>query len=198
MPALDEIETLIKAVSKLPGLGPRSARRLVLDLLKKKNELMLPLAKMMIDVAGKIKICKECGNLDAGEICGICGDDRRDIHTLCVVEDVADVWAIERTGLYKGLYHVLGGTLSAIDGRSPESLGIERLHNRVLEKKIEEIILATNATVEGQATAHYISEVLKTAGLRITRLSQGVPIGGELDYLDEGTLGAALKLRQVV
>lgn len=198
MPALDEIEALIKAVSKLPGIGPRSARRVVLHMLKKKDELMIPLANRMIDVAGKIKVCQVCGNLDAADVCGVCVDERRDHKVICVVEDVADLWAIERTSTFRGTYHVLGGTLSAIEGRGPETLGIDRLATRVKNDGVKEIILATNSTIEGQATAHYITEVLKDEAIEITKLSQGVPMGGELDYLDEGTLSAALKLRRVV
>lgn len=167
-------------------------------MLKKKDELMIPLANRMIDVAGKIKVCQVCGNLDAADVCGVCADERRDHKVICVVEDVADLWAIERTSTFRGTYHVLGGTLSAIEGRGPETLGIDRLAARVKNDGVKEIILATNSTIEGQATAHYITEALKDEAIEITKLSQGVPMGGELDYLDEGTLSAALKLRRVV
>jgi recombination protein RecR len=191
-----EIERLTRLLAKLPGLGPRSARRAVLHLIKKREMLMRPLADAMAEAAARIIACTNCGNLDTVDPCGICQDPGRDAGIICVVEDVADLWAIERTGSYRGRYHVLGGTLSALDGIRPEDLHIDRLIARAHEAGVKEVILAMNATVEGQTTAHYITDRLKDAGIGVTRLAHGVPVGGELDYLDEGTLTAALKARR--
>ncbi len=190
------IERLIRLLSKLPGLGPRSARRVALHLLKRRELLMLPLAEAIEATANEVKSCTLCGNLDTADPCAICTDERRDAATLCVVEDIADLWALERAHAFRGRYHVLGGTLSALDGIGPEDLGIARLVDRVRTGGIREVILATNATVEGQTTAHYIADKLVDAGAQVTRLAHGVPLGGELDYLDDGTLMAALKARR--
>lgn len=190
-----ELDTLIRLFARLPGLGPRSARRAVLQLIRQKESLMLPLAEALKAGAENIRSCTVCGNLDAHDPCAICNNPKRDPATLCVVEDLADLWAIERCHLYKGLYHVLGGTLSAIDDRGPAQLNIEKLIARAANGEVKEIILATNSTIEGQTTAHYITTRLNGLPLSITRLAQGVPMGGELDYLDDGTLGAALKSR---
>jgi recombination protein RecR len=193
---MSDVERLIQLLAKLPGLGPRSARRAVLHLIKRKDSLLTPLARALADAATNIRICSVCGNVDAVDPCALCRDERRDPATICVVEDVADLWAIEHTGAYKGRYHVLGGTLSALDGRGPEELGLARLIARVTEQRITEVILATSATVEGQTTAHYIAERLAPSGAAITRLAHGVPLGGEINYLDDGTLAAALKARR--
>jgi recombination protein RecR len=191
-----EIERLIKLLAKLPGLGPRSARRAALQLVKRKEALLLPLAAALEDVAATVKPCSVCGNLDGTDPCGICKDERRDASTICVVEDVADLWAIERAGAFRGRYHVLGGVLSALDGVGPEDLSIGRLIERAGAPGLREIVLATNATVDGQTTAHYIVDRLKGGSVSITRLAHGVPVGGELDYLDDGTLAAALRSRR--
>ena len=190
-----EIDALIQLLSKLPGLGPRSARRAALHLLKKGPTAMEPLARALTDAADKIKPCSVCGNLDTTDPCHICIDPRRDRSTLCVVEEVADLWALERAA-YKGRYHVLGGVLSALDGIGPEDLNIARLVERAGGAEVTEIILAMNATVDGQTTAHYITDRLEGTGVTITRLAHGVPVGGELDYLDDGTLTTALKARR--
>lgn len=190
------LESLIKRLSRLPGLGPRSARRAALHLLKNKKTTMLPLAEELDHVARTIKTCVECGNLDLTDKCRICYDSRRDATRICVVEDVADLWAMERAGIFSGVYHVLGGTLSALDGRGPKELGIERLVARAANIEEGEVILATSATVDGQTTAHYISERLERDGMAITRLAHGVPVGGELNYLDDGTLTQAMKARR--
>ena len=190
------IDQLIQAFSRLPGIGPRSARRLVLQLIRKKEQLMTPLIQVMQDAVESIQTCDECGNLDTSNPCHICADDKRDTSVICVVEDLADLWAIERSNMFKGRYHVLGGTLSAIDGRGPDALHIDQLVARAANDAVEEVILATNATVEGQTTAHYLTDRLESCNVKISRLAQGIPIGGELDYLDDGTLGAALKARQ--
>ncbi|MEQ8355754.1 MAG: recombination mediator RecR [Kiloniellaceae bacterium] len=197
-----DLDRLIQLLSRLPGLGPRSARRAVLHLMKKRESLMLPLAEAMVRAAETVTLCGNCGNLDTQDPCGICRDPRRDSKLLCVVEDVADLWALERSGAFKGGYHVLGGTLSAIDGRGPEQLNVARLIQRATgaaapgESGVEEIILALSATVDGQTTAHYISERLAGSVISLSRLAHGVPVGGELDYLDDGTLTAALKARR--
>jgi len=191
-----EIEKLVQLLAKLPGLGPRSARRVALQLLKKRETLLSPLASAMQDAAEAIRDCEICGNLDSQSPCAICRDPRRDPHLLCVVEDVADLWALERSGAFRGRYHVLGGLLSALDGIGPDDLNIKRLLARL--RPGQELILALNATVEGQTTAHYLADRLAGRDVRITRLAQGVPIGGELDYLDDGTLTAALKARRAV
>jgi recombination protein RecR len=189
------VEDLIRKLSRIPGLGPRSARRAALYLLQNRERLMVPLAREMNDVAIRIRSCVECGNLDTGDICKICADDRRDRSIICVVEDVGSLWAIERAAVYRGLYHVLGGTLSAIDGRGPEELHIGRLVKRANRSDLAEVILALSATVDGQTTAHYIQERLAGLPPEVTRLAHGVPVGGELDYLDDGTLAQALKAR---
>ncbi|MCC6863806.1 MAG: recombination protein RecR [Rhodobacteraceae bacterium] len=191
-----EIEALINLMARLPGLGPRSARRAVLTLLKKRGNLMAPLAQTMANVALTARDCLICGNISTDDRCDICSDDRRAISEICVVEDVADLWAMERAGVFKGRYHVLGGTLSALDGIGPEELHIPRLLARVASEGVTEIILALNATVDGQTTAHYIADSLSYTEVTITSLAQGVPIGGELDYLDDGTIGAALRARK--
>jgi len=193
-----EIERLIQLLGKLPGLGPRSARRAVLHLVKKKQTLLEPLAMAMADAAEKAVICSACGNVDTQDPCGICRDPRREPTGLCVVEDVGDLWALERAGAHKGRYHVLGGTLSALDGIGPEELTIGSLIDRASTAAITEIVLATNATVDGQTTAHYITDRLVDTGVAVTRLAHGVPVGGELDYLDDGTLTAAMKSRRPV
>ncbi len=189
------LEQLIRSFSRLPGLGPRSARRLVLELIRKRESVMHPLIRHLQQVAEYIVTCDICGNLDAQAPCTICCDTRRDPSLLCVVEDLGDLWAIERSRLYTGRYHVLGGVLSAMDGIGPSQLGIERLAERAGAPEVAEVILATNATVDGQTTAHYIAERLAGLELRITRLAQGIPMGGELDYLDDGTLGTAIRAR---
>ena len=191
-----EIERLIQLLARLPGLGPRSARRAALFLIKRREQVMQPLAAAMSAAAAVIRPCSTCGNLDTADPCAICRDPERDPAAICVVEDLADLWALERTGAFRGRYHVLGGTLSALDGIGPEDLNIARLIARLGPDA--ELILALNATVEGQTTAHYIADRAAGTGARISRLAQGVPIGGELDYLDEGTLTAAVKARKVM
>jgi recombination protein RecR len=192
-----EIEKLIQLLAKVPGLGPRSARRAALHLIKKKDQLMGPLAAAMAEAHDKVGLCSVCGNADTSDPCTMCTDPRRDDTVLIVVEDVADLWALERAGAMNARYHVLGGTLSPLDGVGPDDLSIARLVSRVAAGKVKEVILAVNATVEGQTTAHYITGQLEGMGVRISRLAHGVPVGGELDYLDEGTLTAALKSRTV-
>lgn len=189
-----EIERLIQLLAKLPGFGPRSARRAALTLLKKRESLLQPLATALTEADAAIKPCEICGNLDTVSPCAVCADSRRDTRVLCVVEDVADLWALERAAVFKGRYHVLGGALSALDGVTPEKLNITSLISRAAA--VEEVILAMNATVEGQTTAHYLVDALEPSGVRVTRLAHGVPVGGELDYLDEGTLTAAFKARR--
>lgn len=191
-----DIETLIELMARLPGLGPRSARRAVLHLLKKREGLMAPLAQALAEVALAARDCLRCGNIGTEDVCAICADPRRATGEICVVEDVADLWAMERGGLFRGRYHVLGGTLSALDAMGPDELGIPRLVERVGVEGLREVILALNATVDGQTTAHYIADALAGAGVQVTSLAQGVPIGGELDYLDDGTIGAALRARK--
>ncbi len=193
-----EIERLIQLLSKLPGLGPRSARRAALHLLKRRDGLMLALAQALTAVADALHSCSLCGNLDTSDPCAICNDPRRDAATLCVIEDVADLWAIERSGAFRGRYHVLGGVLSALDGVGPEELAIAGLVRRAADPAVKEVILAMNATVEGQATVHYVTDRLAGAGVAVSRLAHGVPIGGELDYLDDGTLSTALNARRPV
>jgi recombination protein RecR len=193
---MSELDTLIQLLAKLPGLGPRSARRAALHLIKRRESLLEPLAAALAKAAGAIRPCPICGNLDTVEPCAICRDPERDATVICVVEDLADLWALERTGVFRGRYHVLGGTLSALDGIGPDDLNIERLLARLRPE--QELILALNATVEGQTTAHYLIDRLTGRDVRITRLAQGVPVGGELDYLDDGTLTAALKARRAV
>ncbi|MGB5948370.1 MAG: recombination mediator RecR [Parvibaculum sp.] len=191
-----EIERLIQLLSKLPGLGPRSARRAVLQLIKKKETLLSPLAAAMAEAVEKACVCSVCGNVDTHDPCTICRDPRRDPSILCIVEEVGDLWALERAGVHKGRYHVLGGVLSALDGVGPNDLNIGALVERVQKGEIREVILAMNATVDGQTTAHYITDRLEGTGVAVSRLAHGVPVGGELDYLDDGTLAAAMKSRR--
>ena len=190
-----EIERLIGLLAKLPGLGPRSARRAALALLKKRDTMLEPLADALREAADAILTCEVCGNLDTQSPCAICSDTRRDPHILCVVEDVADLWALERASVFRGRYHVLGGALSALDGVTPDRLNVAKLLERV-KQNVDEVILAMNATVEGQTTAHYLMDLL--GDMKVTRLAHGVPVGGELDYLDEGTLSAAFKARRAL
>lgn len=191
-----EIAELIQLIGKLPGLGPRSARRAALHLLQKKDQLMRPLAKAMTEAAEKIVECSNCGNIDTISPCAICQDERRDKSMICLVETVGDLWALERAEVIKGQYHVLGGTLSPLDGVGPGDLNLTTLVERANGDEISEILIALNATVEGQSTAHYITDLLEDANVKISRLAHGVPVGGELDYLDEGTLAAAIKSRK--
>ena len=191
-----EIDRLIQLLAKLPGLGPRSARRAALHLIRRKESLMEPLAQALAVAASAIRLCSACGNVDTRDPCAICADPRRDGKTICVVEQVADLWALERMAQYKGRYHVLGGTLSALDGVGPDELRIPQLIARAKRESAAEVILATNATVEGQTTAHYIAEGLAGSGIAVTGLAHGVPVGGELDYLDDGTLLQALRARR--
>ena len=191
-----EIERLINLLAKLPGLGPRSARRAVLALIRRREALLAPLAKAMADVADSVRTCSTCGNIDGRDPCALCADARRDASVIWVVEDVADLWALERTGAFKGRYHVLGGTLSALDGIGPEDLSIPALIERAGADGVAEVILALGATVDGQTTAHYIGDKLTDAGIAVSGLAHGIPVGGELDYLDDGTLSAALKARR--
>ena len=193
---MNAIDTLITQLAKLPGVGKRSARRMALQLIRKREQLMPPLIAALQEAHASIQTCEICNNLDSQSPCSICTSKRRDGSVLCVVEDLADLWAMERSGAYRGHYHVLGGTLSAIDGRSPEHLKIPALIRRAASETINEVILATNATIDGQTTAHYIAELLEDANVEITRLAQGIPMGGELDFLDDGTLGAALMARK--
>lgn len=194
--ATREIEALIDLMARLPGLGPRSARRAVLHLIKKRGQVMAPLAAAMAQVAATARECATCGNIGTSDTCDICRDARRATGELCVVEDVADLWAMERGQSFRGRYHVLGGTLSALDGIGPEELRIPRLVSRIRDEGVREVILALNATVDGQTTAHYIADALLGSGAEVTSLAQGVPIGGELDYLDDGTIQAALRARK--
>ena len=193
-----EIDGLIELLAKLPGLGPRSARRAALTLVKRRERLLVPLAEALAEVAERVRSCTVCGNVATAELCDVCADPRRDESVLCVVEDVADLWALERSALYRGRYHVLGGVLSALDGVTPEDLRIPDLAGRVRREGTEEVILALGATVDGQTTAHVIAEFLADSGARLTSLAQGVPVGGELDYLDDGTISAALSARRAV
>jgi len=197
LPDRTEIDALIDLMVKLPGLGPRSARRAVLHLIRKRALLLQPLADAMQQVASSARECLNCGNIGTAEICPICADARRANGQICVVEDVSDLWAMERSGVFKGRYHVLGGTLSALDNVGPEELRIPQLVSRIDGEAITEVILALNATVDGQTTAHYIADQLETR-VELTSLAQGVPIGGELDYLDDGTITAALNARKRV
>lgn len=191
-----EIERLVQLLSRLPGLGPRSARKAVLALLKRRNDLLLPLADALAVAVEKIAECPQCGNLDTVSPCSVCRDPRRDASLIVVVEEVGDLWALERASVVSARYHVLGGHLSPLDGIGPEKLNIASLVERAKTGEAKEILLALNATVEGQSTAHYVSEQLAETGVAVSRLAQGVPIGGELDYLDEGTLAAAFKARR--
>jgi recombination protein RecR len=190
-----EIERLIQLLARMPGLGPRSARRAALHLIKKREQLMTPLADALQAAIEKITICRICGNIDSQNPCTVCTDPRRDPSVLVVVADVADLWALERANAVNACYHVLGGTLSPLDGVGPEDLTIDQLVTRAHADEIKELILALSATVDGQTTAHYITDLVTNAGVKVTRLAHGVPVGGELDYLDEGTLAAAIKQR---
>ena len=197
MSSTKDIDALIEMMAKLPGLGPRSARRAVLHLIRKRALLLTPLAAVMQIVAATARECLNCGNVGTQDICDICTSEKRANGEICVVEDVADLWAMERAAVFKGRYHVLGGTLSALDGIGPDALRIPRLLDRVHSENISEVILALNATVDGQTTAHYIADQLDGT-VRLTSLAQGVPIGGELDYLDDGTISAALRARKAI
>lgn len=192
----NELDHLINLLGKIPGLGPRSARRAALGLIKKKDALMRPLASALADVAENVHPCVTCGNLDVENPCHICENPKRDRTLICVIEDVSDLWALERAGSFRGLYHIIGGTLSALDGVGPEDLNISGLVKRASDPELKEIIIATNATVDGQTTAHYITEQLRPFDITVSRLAHGVPIGGELDYLDDGTLTTALNSRR--
>jgi recombination protein RecR len=193
---INDLERLIQMLARLPGLGPRSARRVALDLIKKRDALMLPLAKALETAARNLEECPECGNFDTVSPCELCSDPRRDSSVFCVVADIGDLWALERTRAFSGRYHVLGGTLSALDGVGPDQLNIDSLVARIDRLQPKEVILALGATVDGQTTAHYIADRLANFNLKITRLAHGVPIGGELDYLDDGTLTTALRARR--
>lgn len=193
-----EIQRLITFLSKLPGLGPRSGRRAALHLLKNREQLLLPLVKALQDAAEQLNYCSHCGNLDTQNPCSLCTDLQRDLTTVCVIEDVTDLWALEKTGSYRGLYHVLGGTLSALDGRGPNDLRITSLLQRVGNPMVKEVIFALNATVDGRTTVHYLMNSLAHASVKMSELAHGVPLGGELDYLDEGTLTTALKARRSI
>ena len=196
--ASQEIEALTQALARLPGLGPRSARRAVLHLLKKREAALGPLLAALEAVDQKLATCSTCGNVDTSNPCAVCADPRRDQRSLCVVEEVADLWALERSRLFPGRYHVLGGRLSALDGVRPEDLAIAKLVGRVEGGGIDEVVLAMNATLEGQTTAHYIAERIERFPVRLTQLAHGLPVGGELDYLDEGTLAQAMRARRPV
>ncbi len=197
MPAVagPEIERLIQLLARLPGLGPRSARRAALHLIKKREQLMAPLATALATAIDKIEVCRTCGNIDTQNPCTVCSDPRRDGAVIVVVADVADLWALERAHAINARYHVLGGTLSPLDGIGPDDLTIDQLVTRAHASEVKEIILALNATVDGQTTAHYVTDLLGDAAVAVTRLAHGVPVGGELDYLDEGTLAAAIRSR---
>lgn len=193
-----EIDKLTKIIAKLPALGTRSARRIVLHLLKKKETTLLPLITALQDVADHIKKCPVCGNFDTQDVCSICSDTTRDAEIVCVVQDVADLWAMERVGIYKGQYHVLGGILSALDGITPEDLNIESLFKRIQSGIIKEVILALPATIDGQITSHYLLTRLKEQHMKVTTLAQGIPMGAELDYMDDGTIQLALSARKEI
>ena len=193
-----EIERLIQILAKLPGLGPRSARRAALHLLKRREGLLLPLAEALQAAADAVTTCSVCGNLDTRDPCAVCADVKRDALSICVVEEVGDLWAIERSGAFRGRYHVLGGVLSALDGVGPDDLNVAKLVARASAPEVKEVILAMNATVDGQTTAHYLADRLAGTKVAVSRLAHGVPVGGELDYLDDGTLAAALKARRSV
>jgi len=193
-----EIDALTQALARLPGYGPRSARRAVLHLVKRRETALAPLIAALHAVDERLATCTTCGNVDTTDPCGICADPRRDARALCVVEEVADLWALDRSRLFPGRFHVLGGRLSALDGVRPEDLSVDRLVQRVSGGEIDEVVLALNATLEGQTTAHYVAERLERHPVRITQLAHGLPVGGELDYLDEGTLAQALRARRPV
>jgi recombination protein RecR len=190
-----ELDRLIQLLARLPGLGPRSARRAVLHLIQKREQLLIPLAEALQSAAEHITICATCGNVDTTDPCAICADQRRDSSLICVVEQVSDLWALERAQATRGRYHVLGGTLSPLDGIGPDDLRIAELIARTKDPAVTEVILAVNATVEGQTTAHYVTDMLHDSDVKVTRLAHGVPVGGELDYLDDGTLAAAIRSR---
>ena len=192
----NEIDALIALMARLPGLGPRSARRAVLHLIRKRGQLLAPLAQAMQAVADTARECLNCGNVGTADLCAICADEARATGLICVVEDVGDLWAMERSGVFKGRYHVLGGTLSALDGIGPDELRIPQLLHRIDAEQVTEVILALNATIDGQTTAHYIADQLEARDVALSSLAQGVPIGGELDYLDDGTITAALNARR--
>lgn len=194
----NDVERLIRLLSKLPGLGPRSARRAALHMIQKRETVMEPLAEALSATAAAVRICTTCGNIDTSDPCAICVDPRRDRSVICVVEGVGDLWALERANAFRGRYHVLGGVLSALDGVTPEDLNLESLMVRAMAADVSEIILATNATVDGQTTAHYLTDRLADSGVSITRLARGLPVGGELDYLDDGTLLTALSSRKPI
>jgi recombination protein RecR len=196
--ASPEIEALTQALSRLPGLGPRSARRAVLHLLKKRETALDPLLSALAAVSRNLATCSTCGNVDTSDPCAICADPRRDARSLCVVEEVADLWALERSRLFPGRFHVLGGRLSALEGVRPEDLRVDGLVRRIAAGGIDEVVLAMNATLEGQTTAHYLAERIEAYPVRVTQLAHGLPVGGELDYLDEGTLAQALRARRPV
>ncbi|MEO9469403.1 recombination mediator RecR [Parasphingorhabdus sp.] len=196
--ASQEIENLVQALSRLPGLGPRSARRAVLHLLKRPETTMKPILAAMEQVEANLVTCTICGNVDTRDPCQICSDPRRDDKALCVVEEVSDLWALDKSRLFPGKFHVLGGKLSALDGVRPEDIAIDKLLKRVEAGGIDEVVLAMNATLEGQATAHYIAERMEQYPVRLSQLSHGIPVGGELDYLDEGTLAQALRSRRPI
>lgn len=189
------LELLIRQLSSLPGLGSRSARRIALHLLNNKEKMMMPLIKNLEHTADIMQLCESCGNIDEGEICKICRDPKRDRHTVCVIANVADLWAVERTRTYKGIYHVLGGVLSALDGVGPQDLAISSLLANIKDNNITEVILGLSATVDGQSTAHYIVDQIDNPEIKITRLAHGMPVGGELDYMDDGTISTALRAR---
>ena len=192
------LDDLIRRLARLPGLGSRSARRAVMHLMKNRDSLMVPLAEDISRVAQSVRHCVECGNFDTADTCRICRNADRDQNRICVVEDVADLWAMERAGVFSGRYHVLGGVMSAIDGIGPQELRIDYLVSKAAEDEVQEVILATSATVDGQTTAHYIAERLEPAKVQVTRLAHGVPVGGELDYLDDGTLAQAMRARRLI
>ncbi len=193
-----DVERLIRLLSKLPGLGPRSARRAALHMIQRRESVMEPLAEALAATAAAVRICGTCGNIDTADPCAICSDTRRDRRTICVVETVGDLWALERASAFHGQYHVLGGVLSALDGVTPDDLNLEPLMGRAASAEVSEIILATNATVDGQTTAHYLTDRLADCDVNITRLARGLPVGGELDYLDDGTLLTALSSRKPI
>jgi len=193
-----EIERLIKLLARLPGLGPRSARKAALTLIKRRGDLLEPLTEALAEARDKISVCPECGNVDSLSPCSICQDPSRPRTMIVVVEEVGDLWALERAGVIKGLYHVLGGHLSPLDGIGPEDLNIGKLVERASAPEVREVVLALNATVEGQSTMHYVQDLLKPSGVTVSEIQKGVPIGGELDYLDEGTLAAAIKSRRPI
>ncbi len=192
----EDLDNLIALLAKLPGLGPRSARRAVLHLIKKRSLVLIPLADAMHRVGATARECLNCGNIGTTDVCSICTSEKRSVGQICVVEDVADLWAMERSGVFKGRYHVLGGTLSALDAVGPDELRIPKLLDRIASENVSEVILALGATIDGQTTAHYIADQLP--GVTVTSLAQGVPVGGELDYLDDGTITAALNARKTL